>query len=1026
MDPKQGKTMEKVEWFGSFFASALLMAATLWGGEGFQRNEQQLGDNWRFKLESGERSFPTAPDYNDTAWRVLSLPHDWAFENGYSRRGPQGANGGYASGGIGWYRRALNFTREELKGRRLFLNFDAVYMNSEVWINGHLLGKRPYGYVSFHYEITPFVRSGRNMISVRVDNSLEPSARWYHGCGIYGGVTLVSTASSCLVKDGTFAATTYCDKDRAELALSAECDPGPGKTGKDLAGTFTILSPEGKKLFESAKLKPDQRGVLSCKTTLDRPALWDLESPVLYTLETALYENGTLVDKTATRFGTRSVKWDSHTGFYLNGRHVELRGSCEHLEGGPVGAAWTPNMIRWKLKLFKDMGCNAIRTAHNPQVPLFYDLCDEMGIMVMDEFFDGWVPKAPHDYGKHAFKEWWERDVRALVRRDRNHPSIIIYSAGNETHGPAGAKIVKVCHEIDPTRLVTSGQSASGAMDVHGVNGVSELKHFIDTHQVKEKTFVGTENPHTWQVRGYYRSKTWYRDGFRWDFFKIPDLTEKEIFNYEWAPVSEWANRKQHFNSSYDNATVRSNVRQIIEVMRTKPWFSGCFRWTGFDYPGEAGFVHGGWPFRAFMGGALDLAGFPKDLFYLYQSQWTDKPMIHLLPSWTHPYMPLGTKIPVFAYTTGDEAELFLDGKSLGRKKCGPKWDEMSPLWMVPWKPGTLLAIGYKGGKEIAREQIATSGAPGKLVLVKEDSSLTGRADDLHIITVKSCDAKGELYPYGENRVYFHPVNCEIFSAESGNPVDCETNWRARSRAPFFGLLRLFVRSAGENPFLYTGSILGDKRLKLSSKIALDVHATTLEGKEMESGCRLLYTTDGSDPLKNGKPYTAPFELKRGGLVRAVALKEGKPLLTMEESFGPNEGIYWDLTGEKVEIAGIQAESCTLLGGIIEQKAKGFQSKGYVSLPKTGTALSFYQENDGAQKRVPLTFGYLLKRWGTATLEIAKKGGKSETLLLSGYGMQVGKWQTAKVMVDLNPGANTFTVRLKAGNEVAIDWFDIQ
>ncbi|GAF01633.1 glycoside hydrolase family 2 TIM barrel-domain containing protein [Saccharicrinis fermentans] len=310
--------------------------------------------------------------------------------------------------------------------------------------------------------------------------------------------------------------------------------------------------------------------------------------------------------------------------------------------------------MKWKLSLLKEMGVNAIRTAHNPAPPMFYDLCDEMGFLVMDEIFDGWMRKAKMDYGAQAFNDWWERDMTEWLERNRNHPSIIIYSLGNETKGEIAKELVAKCHQLDPSRLVTSGHSASEYMDVFGVNGGSEKQGFYQKERPL-KPFVATEAPHTWQTRGYYRTKTWFRDGYPnkgQQPFALPDLTQEEVFSYEWAPRDQWVNRKQHFNSSYDNAMVRISARKNWELMRDLPWYSGHFRWTGFDYYGEASYVHGGWPFRLFMGGALDVAGFEKDLFYFYQSQWTKKPMVHILPHWTHPTLDKGTEIPVWYILT--------------------------------------------------------------------------------------------------------------------------------------------------------------------------------------------------------------------------------------------------------------------------------------------------------------------------------------------------------------------------------------
>lgn len=675
---------------------------------------EKISTNWKFFL--GENREAINPQYDDSHWRTLNLPHDWAFENGYSIDGAQTARGGYASGGIGWYRRYFEVDIDSMKDKSMFIDFDGVYMNSEVWVNGKYLGKFPYGYMSFSYDMTSCLKDGRNVIAVRVDNSKEPSARWYHGCGIYGNVYLRTEYSAYFVPSSIFIRTPMADglvmidgdikldKYAGDYKLNVYITDANGKTVADVEN-FTDLK-EGNNNFK-------------LQTKVNNPLLWDTENPNLYTLNIKLEnKDGKLMDEESIRFGFRTLEWKAETGFYLNGKQTKLRGVCEHLEGGPVGAMSTEQLLRWKLTLIKNMGCNSIRTAHNPQIPEFYDICDEMGILVFDEMFDGWKQKALHDYGAHSFAEHWEKDLRSFIRRDRNHPSVFLYSVGNETKGEVAKDLVRVCHEEDPTRLVTSGDANASDMDIHGVNGNSERVKFLETYKPDGRAFLGTENPHTWQVRGYYRTKTWYRDEYpnkNQDPMYIPNLTEKEIFGYDWTSPDKRRNPKQIFNSSYDNATVRVTARKIIEMLRDKDWFSGSYRWTGFDYLGEAGFVHGGWPFRAFMGGALDLAGFEKDLYYLYQSEWADIDMVHILPHWTHPKMELGTEIPVWVYTSGDEVELFLNGKSLGKKAKGSKWNEMQCEWMVPWTPGTIEAVAYRNGKEIARTQQRTSSEPVKL-----------------------------------------------------------------------------------------------------------------------------------------------------------------------------------------------------------------------------------------------------------------------------------------------------------------------
>ncbi|MDG1357523.1 MAG: glycoside hydrolase family 2 TIM barrel-domain containing protein, partial [Akkermansiaceae bacterium] len=624
-----------------------------------------------------------------------------------------------------------------------------------------------------------------------------------------------------------------------------------------------ILDPDGKVV---AELTAQAKTGTTVQQTLSvpRPMRWDIDTPHLYKVISRV-SAGEYRDEVTTRFGIRDIQWKKDTGFWLNGRVVKLKGVADHSEAGPVGAAYPDELLRWKLQQIKDMGCNSIRTAHNPQTPIFYDLCDEMGILVLDEIFDGWNKKAPEDYGKQAFKDWWERDLRTSLKRDRNHPCVIGWCLGNETGGPIAPKIVAVCHELDPTRLVTSGHANPEEMDIEGVNGYSEYSHFFNHHAKRiNKPFVSTEAPHTWQVRGFYRSKTWLRDGMKRGVFPLPDLTPKEIFTYDWTAPAKRKNRKQIFNSSYDNATVRITARKNWELMRDLPWHSGHYRWTGIDYLGEASYVHGGWPFRAFMGGALDLALFRKDLFYFYQSQWTTKPMVHILPHWTHPKMVAGTKIPVWVYSNCEEVELFLNGKSLGKDQPGTKWDEMQCDWMVPWTPGTIEAVGYKGGEEIVRTAHTTAGAPAQLSLSVEGKTCP-------IITVEQQDQQGVMNPYGENRIHYRidgdDDSARILSLEGGNPVNTENNYGKTSRAAFFGLTRAFLQTTGKDEPLSViiGAICGEKQLMTSDKVSIDVKRLTIRGVFTQRAFDIFYSTDGSKPSTT---YTGPFFVKPDTVVK--------------------------------------------------------------------------------------------------------------------------------------------------------------
>lgn len=994
----------------------------------FAHDRIPLNRNWKFLL--GDQSGACEPVFDDSGWRQLDVPHDWAFENGYSPDGAQKDRGGYASGGIGWYRKMLELLPDQCESKRLFIHFDAVYMNSEVWINGHYLGKRPYGYISFEYEITRYVKPGKNLISVRVDNSLEPSARWYHGCGIYGNVSLEIDSPLRFQTWGTVITTPEIHDKKGVVEVKTRLDGILDDEAVELE--YEILSQDNRSILKNRESRTVDGLSYSWRSSIEDPILWDTENPVLYTLVGRIWKNGRVVDECRERFGFRTVEWKPETGFWLNGRQTKLRGVCEHLEGGPVGAAWTGNLMRWKVKKLKDMGCNAIRTAHNPQLPIFYDICDELGMLVMDEAFDGWRQKATEDYGKQAFASWWEKDLRAMIRRDRNHPSVVIYSVGNETRGEVAKKLVRVCHEEDPTRLVTSGHSASEHMDVFGVNGHSEKQSFILNYKSDGKAFIGTETPHTWQVRGYYRTQTWYRDGYpnkSQDPFVTPDLTKKEIFTYEWISPEKWKNEKQHFNSSYDNGFVRINARQNMAFLRDLPWYSGHFRWTGFDYLGEAGYVHGGWPFRAFMGGVIDMAGFEKDHYFLYQSEWTEKPMVHILPHWTHPDMKRGTLIPIWVYTTGDSAELFFNGKSLGKKKRGKDWDKMNCEWMVPWAPGELRAVAYRNGKEIARCSQISSDTPEHLRIDAEEAFLTGNENDTYIFTVSQRDSKDVLYPYGENRVYFHiEGDAEMVSVENGNPVDIETNYSATSKKAFFGLLRTFIRPRGKNPVrLFAGAILGDKRLKSGNKISIDLKSIGLDGKPVKTEYQVYYTTDGMIPTMNSRRYTEPFSLLSSGVVKALVVFNGKSLFLMQECFGPEHGLYWG-TGEKGEFQkkpGVQAESCNLKQLVIENELDGYKGKGYVSFSGGKGALEFYQENDGSDRTANLALSYALAHAGKFVFILSNNGKPIARIPIDVTQEDAGKWKIVNTVIPLSSGANQIRIAVSSEEDVKLDWLKI-
>ncbi|WP_044639659.1 sugar-binding domain-containing protein [Siansivirga zeaxanthinifaciens] len=985
-----------------------------------QRIETNVNKNWKFILNDDASYSKEILD--DSSWKNLNVPHDWSFEKGVRKGGDQGQGGGYHDGGIGWYRKTFNVNKTSLS-KTVYINFDGVYMNSEVWINGNHLGKRPYGYISFRYDISKYLKAGKNTIAVRVDNRLEPSARWYHPCGIYAPVKLIEVSKSHISPNGIFITTPKIESNQAQVNVKV----GYVNPSNALKYQFTVVTPTGQKIqSDIQKIDGDKSNTT---LTVNNPVLWSPETPVLYQLITQVIQNKKVIDEVKTNFGFRTVEWKKETGFWLNGNNVKLKGVCEHWEGGPVGGAWTKPMLRWKLQLLKDMGINAIRPSHNPTPPMFYDICDEIGLLVMDEIFDGWHKKAPQDYGKQAFDQWWKADMKEWITRDRNHPSVFVWSLGNETHSPVAPELVKFGKSLDPTRLFSSGAGNPEDMEITGINGGSETKSFIESAKF-DKPFVSTEAPHTWQTRGYYRTHTWWRDNELPGTYDLPNLTEKEIFFYEGLDPKKWKNRKQRFNSSYDNATVRISARKNWEVMRDTPWHSGHFRWTGFDYYGEAGLVHGGLPFNLFMGGALDVAGFEKDLYYFYQSQWTQEPMVHILPHWTHPRMEKGTVIPVWVYSNTDEVELFLNGKSLGKDKPGTVWNEMQCEWMVPYEEGTLVAVAYKNGKEVKRVSIATSGAPQYLKNSLNKLKAEDGFSSSYIFTSESLDSKANLYPYGENRVYYHiSGDVEKVSMENGNPIDPISRTKSDYRTLFFGKGRLFLREKdnAKKASVITASILGDKALFISNKITIDVQENAIIGKTSKSNFEIFYTTNGDDPLKNGKIYTKPFEVKDHSTVKAIVKQNGKLILTLEETFGTSEGLFWgdehSLDIWKGRGINIAAEEAILKGGAKTSKdAKHFKGTGFVKFDNEEGSITFYQENDGEAGDFSIRFGYMHNDEGkTYPMKLFVNDIYIKTFEFEATGGWIQNWQYVNTIVNFKSGANNIRLETTGQSGPYID-----
>lgn len=833
----------------------LLCAVKLYAG----RESLNIDFDWKF--HEGEQEGAQAVGYDDADWRVLDVPHDWSIEGEYSADAPDGGRCAYLPTGIVWYRKTINIPAS-WKGKKVSIEFDSVYMNSTVWINGIKLGERPYGYVTFHYDLTPYLNATENVIAVRVDNTLQPSARWYTGTGIFGSVELLATESVHVRRGGVFFQTLEADESFARLQVETEI-----VGDSDAQVLNELIAPDGKVAGQVEGAGKQQFQIVD-------PELWRLNDPRLYRLRTTVRSGGRVVDQIETSVGIRTLKFDSQTGFALNGVPMKLKGVCEHNDGGPVGAAFPEKILRERLVLLKAMGCNAIRTSHNPRTQTFYRLCNELGILVMDEIFDGWHQKAAADYGARFFDDWWQIDVEEWLRANRNHPCIVMYSIGNETGESDTHDITGFIKQFDTTRPTTGGSVFEG-VDIQGFNGPGGMPGAMEKFHAAypDQLCVKTEVPHTLQTRGFYRVRTWWRDKNR-PRNEIPDYGTEQIF-FDGHP---------RYSSSYDNCGVRISARSSWRETRDMPWVIGEFRWTGFDYLGEASFGDGEFPARIWNFGIIDLAGFPKDHYWFYQSQWSDNPMVHILPHWTHRFLEPGTPVPIVAYSNCDEVELFLNGDSLGVKEQDPVWLEF--VWQVPYEPGELKAVGYRNGKLVAEKIWVTAGAPVRLGLEVNNAALQADRLDTSTVTVQALDAKGNNVPWAMNRIEFSiegPVKHLGF--ENGDPVDA-TPHRVNHRNLFYGYARGFFQ-ATEVPGpiqLTAAAILGDTLFEDSEQVAIDVQRIMLRGVSAKEEISIRYCIDGSDPMQ-GELYTKPFVLDASARVKAVVLRDGVALLHLDQEF---------------------------------------------------------------------------------------------------------------------------------------------
>lgn len=786
------------------------------------RHVVDFNANWKFLLnDTTVKGFDAGVD--DSSWRTLRLPHDWSIESDFGKDFPATPGGGALPGGLGWYRK--NFTVDQAdKNRKVFVEFDGVYCNSEVWINGQLLGKRPNGYISFRYDLTPYLNfGGRNLIAVRVDNSRQPNSRWYSGSGIYRNVRLVVTDPVHIDLWGTYITTPLITKDSAVIAIESTVK-NEMKLRRDVKVEQSVFDADGKlvaKTDGNLLLTSGNTGKLSQNITVKNPVLWDINRPYLYKIVTKVYVYGLLKDEYVTHAGIRSFKFDVEKGFFLNGRSVKINGVCNHHDLGALGTAVNVRAIERQLQIMKEMGVNAIRTSHNPPAPELLDLCDKMGFIVMDEAFDMWrLKKTNYDYS-HDFDTWHERDLTDFVLRDRNHPSVMIWSIGNEVveqWGEVPAANIdlekanvdlnnkKVSNDVkaqellgknalltrhlagivrryDLTRPVTAGCNGTDdnnplfkaeSLDLIGFN-YHEKEFAGITARHPRTPFIVTESVSSLHTRGYYVNPS--------DSIIIcPERWDKPYHN----PSQKC--------SAYDNCRAPWGTLHEVNwnIIKQYPHISGQFIWTGFDYLGEP--TPYWWPSRSSYFGIVDMAGFPKDIYYMYQSEWTDKTVLHVFPHWN---WNKGDVVDVWAYyNNADEVELFLNGTSLGTKS--KKGDELHVMWRVPYQPGTVKAVSRKNGKVVLTREVVTAGEPAKIRLTADRSAISADGSDLSFITVELIDKNGVVCPLADQLVKFTVEGSGFIAGTDNGDQNNHISLKKPERNLFYGKCIAIVQSNGK------------------------------------------------------------------------------------------------------------------------------------------------------------------------------------------------------------------------------------
>ncbi|MDB3977174.1 DUF4982 domain-containing protein [Flavobacteriaceae bacterium] len=780
-----------------------------------RENTEPVSFNEGWKFYKGEASNAQYTSFDDSSWRNQNLPHDWAIEGPFDVQ-YNARCGGLPFHGEGWYRKSFNISKNA-KGKHVTVHFDGAMYNAKIWLNGVLIGHRPNGYIGFSVDLSEHLNyGGENLIAVQLTPE-DLSSRWYPGAGIYRNTWLEINNPVHVAKWGTFITTPTITDELANINIQTEIE-NTTSINKTITIQTQIFSKENQELStvsETISVKKNEISIVNQSSEIVNPKLWGLQSPYLYRAETKLFEKGNLIDTYNTTFGVRTIKYGSDFGFKLNDKPTKFQGVCLHHDLGPLGTAVNKRATERQLEIMQDMGVNAIRTSHNPPSPEQVELCDQMGLMIQIEAFDMWEkPKVENGYSKF-FNQWHQQDLRDMIRAFRNSPSVVMWSIGNEILEQSdkinGKRIANelalICKQEDPTRPTTAGfnyypapikNGLADAIDLVGWNyKPRKYKEIID--QQPDWVIYGSETSSTVSSRGVYHLPI-----EKYKLHESLQITSYDLIGPPWAypPDIEF------------------------ESLENNPNNLGEFIWTGFDYLGEPtpfggkdnstnGYWNGDWPARSSYFGAVDLCGLPKDRFYLYQSQWTTKPMVHVLPHWNWEGME-GKEIPVFSYTNCDEVELFVNGKSYGKKIKGIDktpipinfidWeggryqgDFMSPYrlhWNVPYQAGEIKVVGFIDGKKVTEKQIKTAGKPARIELIADRDLIKSDGEDMVFVTVRVVDKEGNLCPNSDNLINFEiEGQGAIVAVGNGNAATTE-HFQSNKRKAFSGQCMVFIKAS--------------------------------------------------------------------------------------------------------------------------------------------------------------------------------------------------------------------------------------